>query len=628
MQHGVKPSAPSASPSLAVHVVPPRLGASSARRAPGGRTTPLRLPLQSPVAAIAWAAAAVVAWLSTVLADPAVAQTTATTGAEAERPTAYVFEHVDRWTNSARAAEWLEAAGFEVKPLPLDESPFGMTVDLIFIGSFASEHPGYRAWMDAHAADLYNYVDKGHTLVQMTQADQVEAKPPFLPTTHGATRSDRDFTAGRVLHPENPLLEGIPLNEAGLLQIFSHRTLWETFTDQGGFEVMIAGDEHAQFPALMEGAYGQGRIILSALAFDKNDPDVKSPEEDRSADLERFNTAFFANLARHVVNVRNRTTQALNVTPSPRTAREYVPGSWTLAVLPDTQVYSLRFPGVFTAQTGWIVQNRERLDIRYVLHLGDIVNNNTPREWANARAAMSLLDGVVPYAMVPGNHDYGPSGDASTRDTLLNEYFPPDVYRGWSTFGSTMEPGRLDNSFHLFEAGGRRWIVIALEWGPRDSTIAWANEVMRRHADRLGILITHAYMNNNDRRYDHLDDANPQHYNPHHYATPGGVNDGEELWQKLVRHHNFVITLNGHVLGDGTGYLESVNDLGGSVHQMLSNYQMRELGGEAYMRLLEFHPDGETVTVKSYSPLYDSYLLQPDQQFQIRLRPAEVLTGG
>jgi len=540
------------------------------------------------------------------------------TMAQADQPTAFILEHVDGWTNSARASDLLREAGFDVKPLPLDESPFELDVDLIFLGSFSSEHPGYRAYMEQFADDLYNYVDKGHTLLQMTQADQVEREPPFLPTTHGAARADDDFAAAHVLVPDNPLLEGIEV-EDGKISFHPTRTIWESFVDQGGFEVSLAGDAFAQYPALMEGAYGQGRIILSAMAFDKEIAVPDGQPDDGGEAQAKFARTFLRNLATHVVNVRNRTTKALGVTPPPRKVREFVEGSWTLAVLPDTQVYSLRYPGLYTMQTAWIAQNAERLNIKYVLHLGDIVNNNTHREWANARAAMSLLNGVVPYAMVPGNHDYGPSGDASTRETLMNEYFPFDEAAAMSTFGGAYEPGKLDNTVHLFEAGGEKWIIIALEWGPRDEVIEWANEMMSKHPDRSGILITHAYMNNNDLRYDHTDSVNPQHYNPHYYSTPGGVNDGEELWQKLVRKHNFVLILNGHVLGDGTGYLASTNDLGGTVHQMLSNYQMRELGGEGYMRLIEFHPDGRTIQVKSYAPLYDSYLLQADQQFQLEI---------
>jgi hypothetical protein len=535
-----------------------------------------------------------------------------------EQPRALVLEHIDQWTNSARATELLEQAGFEVRPLPLDESPFAFDAELIMIGSFASEHPQYAAYMQQYAADLYNYVDKGHTLLQMTQADQVEAEPPFLPSTHGAKRADQDFGAAVVLSPVNPLLKGAPIAD-GKVAFHNTRTIWESFTYQGGFEVMLAADEHAQHPALMEGAYGQGRIILAAMAFDKVITPIEESSEALKAAQDAFAEAFFTNLAGHVMNVTARTTQPLAVTPSPRVVREYVPGSWTLAVLPDTQMYSLRYPGLFYSQTGWIARNRDRLRMKYLMQLGDVVNNNTPREWCNARDAMSLLDGIVPYAIAPGNHDYGPSGDASTRDTLFNDYFSYEEIARWSTFGGAMVEGRLDNTYHIFEAGGAKWIILALEWAPRDETIAWANEVMERHADRIGIMITHAYMNNNDLRYDHTDTAHPQDYNPHHYHTPGTKNDGEELWNKLIRRHDFLLVLNGHVLGDGTGYLASTNDLGRPCHQMLANYQMRELGGEAYMRLLEFQPDGKTIQVKTYSPLYDGYLLAPDQQFRIEL---------
>ena len=42
-----------------------------------------------------------------------------------------------------------------------------------------------------------------------------------------------------------------------------------------------------------------------------------------------------------------------------------------------------------------------------------------------------------------------------------------------------------------------------------------------------------------DGRRDDISDKQrfPQPFNPHQYATPGPVNDGQELWHKLVRHH-------------------------------------------------------------------------------------------
>jgi hypothetical protein len=225
----------------------------------------------------------------------------------------------------------------------------------------------------------------------------------------------------------------------------------------------------------------------------------------------------------------------------------------------------------------------------------------------------------VPYTVTTGNHDIGPSGNSTTRDTLLNQYFSFDRTAAWPTFGGAYETGKLENTYHLFSAGGRDYIVISLEWGPRDIVLQWADDVMNRYPHRYGILVTHAYLNNNDRRYDITDTGHPQDFNPHQYGTPGGVNDGEEMWQKLVRKHAFVMTLNGHVLGDGTGYLASVTDKGNTCHQMMSNYQFRAQGGEGYMRLLEFEEDARTIKVYTYSPLYDSFLVEPDQTYTITL---------
>ena len=82
-----------------------------------------------------------------------------------------------------------------------------------------------------------------------------------------------------------------------------------------------------------------------------------------------------------------------------------------------------------------------------------------------------------------------------------------------------------------------------------------------------------------------------------------------------------MITLNGHVLNDGLGRLSSTNDFGDVVHQMLVNYQMQSLGGEARLRLMEFRPDGQTVQIKAYSPLLGNYRTDTPNQFMLTLRP-------
>ncbi|MEW4564780.1 metallophosphoesterase [Bremerella sp. JC770] len=531
---------------------------------------------------------------------------------------AYVWDHQDKWTNQTGSEQLLIEAGFDVERLPMDKSPWGLT-GLVFIGSFASEDPAYRDYMEKYAEDLYKFVDDGNVLVQMTQADQTEDRPPFLPTTLKARRCDVDSSEVHVLSPGHTLVHGM-LIAKNQLAIQQERLGWETFNQQGGFEVILSSDAGAVHPILMEGAYGQGRIILAAMHIDKSiDAHGQKVDEPQRQGLARL---FAKNLLKHVKDVDARQAKAIDVTLPPRVQRGFVDGSWTLALLPDTQVYSIRYPGLFSTQTAWLRAHAKPRNIQYVLHLGDITNNNTRKEWERASESMRLLDGEVPYALAPGNHDYGPSGDASTRETFLNEYFSFEKLAEQPGFGGAFEDKKLDNTFHLFEVGGQKWIIIALEWGPRDEAIAWANKVMKQHADRKGILITHAYMYSNSRRYDHSDPTHPNHWNPHGYRTPRSVNDGQELWEKLVRKHNFVFTFNGHVLNDGTGYRADRNDQGQFVHQILANYQMRELGGAGFLRLLEFDPDGNTVHMMAYSPLHDSYMLAGDHTFTIKLDQA------
>jgi len=303
-------------------------------------------------------------------------------------------------------------------------------------------------------------------------------------------------------------------------------------------------------------------------------------------------------------------------------------GSFTVAVLPDTQNYSERYPQTYVAQTTWIVENQRDRNIASVLHLGDITNNNKREEWENAVKAMRVLDGKVPYFMVPGNHDYGPGGGCQDRTTLLNEYFPVGQFRERPTFVAAYdkEPDRVENAAYKFSAEGRDFLVLALEFGPRRDVVRWANEVAAKHPARAAILITHAYMYDDDTRYDWKKYGAKQTWNPHNYpvakTTSNDINDGQELWDGLVsKHGNFILTLNGHVLHDGLGRTVTATPGGRDVHQVLVNFQMRPKGGDGWLRLLEFRPDGKTVAVYDYSPTRNERNESPQNQFVMQLAP-------
>jgi hypothetical protein len=290
---------------------------------------------------------------------------------------------------------------------------------------------------------------------------------------------------------------------------------------------------------------------------------------------------------------------------------------FTVAVLPDTQVYAEYHPEIFYAQTRWIADHHKEQGIKLVLHEGDIVNNDDVTEWSRARKAMSALDGVVPYALARGNHDL--KGGYSRIGGLMDSFFRASDFLQYPWFRETYEVGHMDDSFLLVDLNGQKWVVLALEYGPRDTVLAWASRILRRFAALPAMIVTHAYLYDDRHRYDHRNHPE-QLYGPHDLALEGGVNDGEEMWEKLVsRHDNVLFVLSGHVVEGGVGRLTSVRRSGAPCHQILANYQIEEKGGNGFLRLMRFEPDQDRVVVRTYSPYLNRYKTDPANDFVLDL---------
>ena len=69
-----------------------------------------------------------------------------------------------------------------------------------------------------------------------------------------------------------------------------------------------------------------------------------------------------------------------------------------------------------------MVQNYKERNIKFVLHVGDIVHlQDEPYQWDNANKSMSILDGIVPYCFAIGNHDL--ANDATRDTSIFNKVF-------------------------------------------------------------------------------------------------------------------------------------------------------------------------------------------------------------
>lgn len=303
-----------------------------------------------------------------------------------------------------------------------------------------------------------------------------------------------------------------------------------------------------------------------------------------------------------------------------------------VVLLPDTQTYSEKYPQVLDAQINWIATNAK--DIDFVLQQGDLTQNNNDKEWTIIQQAFSKLNGKVPYVLAAGNHDMG-SADGKFADvrnsTLYNKYFPISEMSKLPGFAGVAENDRLDNAYYIFKTGKLKWLVLTLEFGPRNSILEWANRLIEKYPDHPVMINTHSYMYSDSTRQGPGDSWRPQAYGVGKDTADAAVNDGEQIWQKLVKKHpNTRFVFSGHVLNSGVGTLVSINDAGYPVYQMLANYQEgvkgSVMGGNGWLRILDMDFKRQMISVTTYSPFINEYMEQPGHKFIIRnvfLKPTE-----
>ncbi len=296
-------------------------------------------------------------------------------------------------------------------------------------------------------------------------------------------------------------------------------------------------------------------------------------------------------------------TEATSATEDDDDAEPVPDAQFAIVFLPDTQIYSQDYAATFAAQTQWIVDNRAALNIQMVLGGGDVIDDALAAQWANADAAIDILDtdGQVPYLLAIGNHDYNDVAARTTTD--WQTYFGQARYTGQSWWdGGFYEAGHSENAYLLRTIEGVDYIFIVLEFGPRQKVLDWAAGLLTTYSDRQAIICTHSYMYRDNSRCGTGDE-----YNPHDYITDD-VHDGDEMWTELVKlRDNIFWVQSAHDLGDGLGHRMDLGDGGNVVHQDLANYQLLASGGNGYLRVMTIKPGVRTVLMRTYSPTLGVY---------------------
>ncbi|MBT3348952.1 hypothetical protein HN954_02065 [bacterium] len=285
---------------------------------------------------------------------------------------------------------------------------------------------------------------------------------------------------------------------------------------------------------------------------------------------------------------------------------------FNVAIFPDTQSLVNWKRSAITSNINWLIDNKNTEDIRFVGHVGDIVAewDEDLTEWEFIQDELGQLGAAgINYSTLPGNHDYAKNDPRN--NTMLNSYFPLSTFSGMSSYGGAYD-GNSDNTYHILDVGDEQLLIMSLEFGPRDAVVAWANGVIQANSDKKVMILTHAYINIDG---DLLSDG-MNHAASNGYGLGEDVNDGDDLWTKLVYPNNnvaFVISGHDSTTTDGAATRESTHADGSPVHQILTNYQSySSLTEGSYLLFLNFTDD--SVAITTYSPYSNQYNTDSDAQ--------------
>lgn len=316
------------------------------------------------------------------------------------------------------------------------------------------------------------------------------------------------------------------------------------------------------------------------------------------------------------------------------------PESFSLVVFGDAQSYT-RFDQnqpVFELCTAWIAGNADKLNIQGVLFTGDVIQTNdnlvvkgrknhnqtSRQQWEWASHCLERLDGRVPYIIAGGNHEYGYTrGDEDF--THYPEYYTAErnsktAEHLVATFPNRMGRASLENA--VWEFTTRHWgklLVVGTEWAPRDTVLAWVRGLCesKKYKDHTVIFLTHNLLKE-------VEGGGAKYTNSSYKVS--NPNWGQQIWDKLLYPcKNIRLAVCGHTghsaaddgeeLGSAHDFMSNMayrcdkNAAGLSVHQMMFNVQYLSggaggSGGDGWLRLLEFMPDGKTIKASTYSVLF------------------------
>lgn len=264
--------------------------------------------------------------------------------------------------------------------------------------------------------------------------------------------------------------------------------------------------------------------------------------------------------------------------------------NYTFAFLPDTQNTIKFTPEVSDTATQWLIDNRDAINLKGLMHVGDLVENwDSTEQWQNAEEAfLPLAQAGIPVTFVPGNHDFSGSnldnykayfGAGSAYADAMNEYGNELYFEAATDAGS-----RGAGSYTFVDAGSYRYLLIQMMYEPNEAEIEWLDRVLTAYPEYPAIITSHNIFSCSASRPDECD-LNEQ---------------GEKIWNVAKTHDNVFLITAGH--NHGSGFIDLTNDYGNPVIGMLVDYQFSYNGGNAWYRFVEMDEGQNEIHFSTFSP--------------------------
>ncbi|MBK7712712.1 MAG: metallophosphoesterase [Bacteroidales bacterium] len=291
---------------------------------------------------------------------------------------------------------------------------------------------------------------------------------------------------------------------------------------------------------------------------------------------------------------------------------------FSIIILPDTQYYTSRFPDFIYKQMEWIVKNKGQYNIQYVVHMGDITDDNKESAWEVASSSYKILENAgIPYSIVCGDNDIKDpeknNYDGTRHTELLNRYFPVSRFEKQGSWwkGGFFEKGKIDNYYCNFNYREYKFMIMNLEIAPRSIVLKWADNIIAGNKSEKVIVVTHDYLDSDGKR---LDDLKSFRLDGQDAAGKAKGNNADDVFKKLVKKNsNIIMVLCGHKEGtfEKTVKVKLPEDPDKTrrIFEILTDFQDEKIkgsdekSGKGLLRVLKIYPQKNEYVLSTVNAL-------------------------